>query len=134
MRNRGIALYLVLAVLLLVIILTSSILNIMSSQNRLAGHTVRRIQAYYAGQAGMNYALEQLRLNNASWVVDSVTTRIMHMCQSNTGVSPCNPPNITESSLPPGIGYVRIQVGPLNAATGLTPINSTVNYTNDWNS
>jgi len=51
----------VMGILLVVVVLANVILAIISSQARLTHHQVSRIQAYYAAQAGMNYALDQLR-------------------------------------------------------------------------
>ncbi|MCX5714045.1 MAG: hypothetical protein NT033_04405, partial [Candidatus Omnitrophica bacterium] len=63
-KGRGTALFLVLAVVFVVVALANIILSFMHSQSRLTHHQVSRIQAYYAAQAGMNYALEQLRTGN----------------------------------------------------------------------
>lgn len=54
----------VLGTLLVVVILANVILSTILSQSRLTHHQISRIQAYYAAMAGMNYALEQLRLGN----------------------------------------------------------------------
>lgn len=51
----------VLATLVIVVLLANVILAIISSQSRLTHHQTSRIQAYYAAQAGMNLAMEQLR-------------------------------------------------------------------------
>ena len=58
------ALVLVLAVLFFVIVVANIVLILFSSQARLSHHQVSRIQAYYAGMAGINYAFEQLRIGN----------------------------------------------------------------------
>ena len=60
--KKGIALLMVLGTLLVVVILAFIMLNIILSHSRLTQHQVSRIQAYYAAMAGMNYALEQLRI------------------------------------------------------------------------
>lgn len=63
MRNakKGAILFIVLAVILVVVILSGVILSIVSSQSRLTHHQVSRIKAYYASKGVMNYALEMLR-------------------------------------------------------------------------
>ncbi|MBM3244224.1 MAG: hypothetical protein FJZ15_00325 [Candidatus Omnitrophica bacterium] len=61
LRNKGIALFLSLAVAAIVIVLANIIMNIMLSQSKLTHHQIGRIQAYYAGLAGINLALENLR-------------------------------------------------------------------------
>ena len=66
-NNKGIVLFLVLSVIMLVIVLANIILMIVRSQSRLTHHQISRIRAYYAAQAGRNYALEMLRLG--TWTV-----------------------------------------------------------------
>ncbi|MCX5705542.1 MAG: hypothetical protein NTZ92_05760 [Candidatus Omnitrophica bacterium] len=51
----------VLATILIVVILASIIFGLVLSQSRLTHHQVSRIQAYYANQAAINFALENLR-------------------------------------------------------------------------
>jgi hypothetical protein len=111
-----------------VVILTSVVLTLIASQSKLADHQLRRIQAYYAGQAAVNYALEELRLGTAGWVPDTVTTITKVMCRA-AGSAPCASPDIIESSLPFSIHYVSLTLGPKDAATGLTPVRAAVNYT-----
>lgn len=59
--NRGIVLLLVLGMLLVVIALANVFLNIILNQSFFTHHQTTRIQAYYAAQAGINYAIERLR-------------------------------------------------------------------------
>ncbi|MFA5275669.1 MAG: hypothetical protein WC417_02110 [Candidatus Omnitrophota bacterium] len=61
--NKGIVLFIVLMTVILVIILGNIILGLMFGQNRFTQHKVGRIQAYYAGLAGIRYASEMLRTN-----------------------------------------------------------------------
>lgn len=63
-NTRGIALLLVLAFVLAVVVLANIALVLVSSQARFTQHKIGRIQAFYAAQAGINYALEQLRIGN----------------------------------------------------------------------
>lgn len=60
-KQKGLAIFMVLSILLVVIVLANVILAIISSQARFTHHQVSRIQAYYATQAGINYAIEKLR-------------------------------------------------------------------------
>ncbi|MBM3249842.1 MAG: hypothetical protein FJZ09_03220 [Candidatus Omnitrophica bacterium] len=76
--EKGIALFLVLGTLLVVIILTNVILVLMSSQSRLTHHQVSRIQAYYASMAGVNYAYDQLRKQLINVPPSSATTVTLH--------------------------------------------------------
>jgi len=65
-NNKGIALLIVLTTVLLVVILANIVLTVILSHSRLTRHQLNRTQAYYATQAGMNYALEQLRIGRAA--------------------------------------------------------------------
>lgn len=71
--KKGILLFMVLGMILIIVILAVVILSIISSQSRLTHHQVSRIQAFYAAQAGMNYAVEMLRIGPAGggWDVTS---------------------------------------------------------------
>jgi Tfp pilus assembly protein PilX len=125
-NNKGIALYLVLAVLLIVIIFANIVLNVVSSQSRLTFHKVRRIQAYYAAQAGINAALEGLKANDTAWVPNPVTVaRTVRICQ--TAQAGCN---FNDTDLPSSINYIEIKIGPRDAVLGM-PVNATVNYSAD---
>ncbi|MGE5308060.1 MAG: PilX N-terminal domain-containing pilus assembly protein [Deltaproteobacteria bacterium] len=129
--SRGVALYLVLAILLIVSILTTVLLSAITSQSKLSDHQVRRIQAYYAAQAGINYALESLRVNDPQWITDTASGKTLYMCR-NQFACPVNPPNVTESSLPWTINYVKIYVGPLDPATGLRSVSASANYSSSF--
>ena len=72
-NSRGVALFITLAAVAIVVILANVVLNIMLSQNRLTHHQVSRIRAYYAGQAGMVYTLEMLK--NGTWVASPSSTK-----------------------------------------------------------
>jgi len=60
-NKSGIALFIVLATVFVVILLGEITIKFIASQNRFSHESVNRIQAYYAAKAGMNYALEMLR-------------------------------------------------------------------------
>ncbi len=66
-NKSGIALFIVLATILVILLLGEITLKFMASQNRFTHESVNRIQAYYAVKAGMNYALEMLRLGTWSF-------------------------------------------------------------------
>lgn len=68
-RNKGVALFLVLGVVLMVVLLTNIFLGIILSHSRLSHHQISRIQAYYAAWAGVNYAREMLR--TGTWKVNT---------------------------------------------------------------
>lgn len=71
-HKKGVILFIVLGVLMVVIVLTTVILRIISSQSRLSYHQLSRIQAQYAAKAGMVYALEKLRTND--WTYSPVNS------------------------------------------------------------
>lgn len=129
MNKKGVALYFVLAVLLVVVLLANIVLNFVSSQRRLTTHQVKRVQAYYAAQAGVNYALEQLRLN-ATWAAAAGGTyRICGGAYNSTNPANCTGNNIVEASFPSSVNYVEVVIGPENPAFGNRTVNATVNYT-----
>ena len=83
-------LFIVLGVLLVVVILSVAILEVIASHARLTHHQVSRIQAVYAGKAGLVYALEKLRVGTAGggWNFASCTPG-----------SPCTVPETFPSSV-----------------------------------
>jgi Tfp pilus assembly protein PilX len=68
-REKGIAIFMVLGILLVVVVLANVILAIVSSNARFTHQQVSRIQAYYASQAGITYAIYQLWIgpNEGGW-------------------------------------------------------------------
>ncbi|MFH0827795.1 MAG: hypothetical protein V1919_01350 [Candidatus Omnitrophota bacterium] len=131
MKKKGVALFLVLAILFGVILMSGVVLNLITSQSKLTDHQVKRMQAYYAAQAGINYGFEQLRLNNPAWLTDAISSRTFRICGSaysaaNPGL--CNGENITESSFSSVINFVKIIIGPQNAVTNDRTVNATVDY------
>lgn len=117
-RNRkGTALVIVLGVILVVVLLSIVIVSFMLSQSRLTKHQIDRTRARYTAQAGVNYALEMLRVG--CW-----TTGQNYSICNTTGV--CGSPNITDTDLP---FRVDIVIGPFNATSARAEINTTVNYT-----
>ena len=110
-KQNGVALFMVLGTLLIVVILANIALTIISSQARLTHHQVSRIQAYYAGQAALNIAFEKLR--KGEWATDTYT-----LCKSGCSV------NDTDIPYP-----VSIQINDPDPTTGIRPINITTNYT-----
>ncbi|MCX5699037.1 MAG: hypothetical protein NTX01_05025 [Candidatus Omnitrophica bacterium] len=67
--KRGIILFIVIGVIMVVVILATVVLRIISNQSRLTHHQVSRIQAQYAAKAGVLYALDKMRRNDdaACW-------------------------------------------------------------------
>lgn len=121
LNKKGIALLAVLVTLLVVVALANVIMNITLSQSRLTLHKVSRIQAYYASTAGVNYALDKLRLgNDAAWQIPTATGNPVWHCMSLSGaVLQClgDTAPITEGRLPRPIQYVIIRVAFRGEAT-----------------
>jgi len=106
LKNRGIALFLTLSVVLFVVIMANIILRISSSQSRLTHHKVSRIQAYYASLAGVNFALDNLRKGGAgAWTVPSNHS----ICNTNPdcgfGASTCD---VDDANFPCSVKRVNI--------------------------
>lgn len=120
LKEKGAALYIVLATVFIVVALANIILNVVLSQSRFTHHQVSRIQASYAAKAGMVYALEQLRTGN--W--DDKT------CKGPKG---CSLPD--DTNLPHTIDSVKIVTIPVdepgceNAPAG---INCCIQVTADY--
>lgn len=74
--RKGIALFIVLSIILVVMTLTIVILRITSSQARLTHHQISRISAYYADRAALNLAFDKLR--TGSWTQNPTT--IVYYC------------------------------------------------------
>lgn len=129
-NNKGVALFLVLATLLIVIIMANVIMAVMSSQSRLTHHQVSRIQAYYAALGGVNYAYDMLRKGN--WPIpDPSATNTYDICRNAaTGPQDC----IEDTTIPRTIDNIQISISG-NQVAGCSPpndvpacISATVDY------
>lgn len=125
-NKKGIALYLVLATLVVIIILANIVLGLVSNQSRFAFHQTSRIQAYYAAQMGVNYAMDRLISNDINWTSAAAFSK--KICRTN-GVGCFTNGNITESSLPSFINSVNINITSPDPATGIRTISVNVMYT-----
>jgi Tfp pilus assembly protein PilX len=94
-QERGVILFIVLATIFVVTLLGTVVVGIISSQSRLTRHKVSRIQAYYAAMAGVNYALEKLRIGE--WTYSPTNS-----CPNAT---PCT---ISDTALPSAIQSVKV--------------------------
>lgn len=72
-NRRGVILFVVLGVIIVVVTLATVVLRIISSQSRLTHHQVSRIQAQYAAKAGMVLAFDKLR--RGVWTQDAVNIK-----------------------------------------------------------
>jgi len=134
--RRGIALYLVLAVILVVVILSGVILNLLSSQSQLTYKQTRRIQAFYAAQAGIRLAIANLQADSPNWATGTGNTFTRVICRKDTGVLPCTAanlvtPNMTDPDFPSSINYVQITVGPYDSSLSRRQLSAVVNYTSN---
>jgi len=93
-NKSGIALFIILATIFIVLLLGDITLKFIAGQNRFSHERVNRIQAYYAAKAGMNYALEMLRVG--TWTFTPNT------CSDPTGCS------VTDSNFPSSITSVKV--------------------------
>ena len=106
-KKRGVVLFIVIVSVIIVSILASVVLTIILNQFRLTHHQTSRTQAYYAAQAGMNYAIEKLRLgNDVNWSTAGTYTR--HICWTTTGCPA--PVELIDPGLPSTIQSVDITV------------------------
>lgn len=120
--ERGVVLFIVMGIILLVMILSTLILGIVTNHARLTHHQVSRIQAQYAAKAGVIYALDKLRRNDdpACWPAIGTYTNIMR----RSGVGACI---VIEPALPNPILQIDITV---NApVSGTRKVSATAIYT-----
>jgi len=101
--KKGVAIFMVLATIMIVVVLANVVLAIISNQSRITRHEVGRVQAYYAAQAGLVFALERLR--NGSWTYSGTNS-----CPNGT---PCL---ITDNGFAPYV--VGNQVAVIFCASG----------------
>ena len=98
--RKGMILFIVIGVIIVVVVLSTAILRIIANQLRLTHHQVSRIQAQYAAKAGVIYALEMLRRKDVGWT--SSGKYVKTMCKSGC--------DINDLSLPDSIQQVDITV------------------------
>lgn len=118
--SKGMVLILVLVIILIAVILSNVILNIMSNQELLTHHKVTRIQAIYAAQAAVNYAIDKFRRGDdpGNWPITGSYARTM--CRASC--------TINEPSLPPAIKNVTINVRNSPDYPGTREITATVTF------
>ncbi len=105
LNNRGVILFIVIGLIMVVSVLAIVMLRIISSQSRLTHHQVSRIQSQYAAKAGFLYAFDKLRRNDdpVNWPNSGLIQK--SMCRN--AAPGCN---IIEGDLPPSIERVDIVV------------------------
>ncbi len=123
--KKGMILFIVIGIIMVVVILTTVILGAVSNHARLTLHQVSRIQAQYAAKAGVIYALDKLRRNDDAvcWPATGTYTNIMR----RSGMAACV---IIEPALPNSISRVDITVGPPGlGVSGTRKVSATATYT-----
>ena len=103
-NKKGVILFIVLGTLLVVTLLASVVLRFTASHYRLTHHEISRIQAYYMAMAGVNYAIEKLRLDDTGWSNPGPHT--FTLCKDGC--------DINEPPLPDSVQQVNIGVGDLD--------------------
>lgn len=116
----GIILLIVLSTVLTATLLASIVLKIISSQFRLAHHQVSRTQAYYAAQAGVNYAVDKLR--RGDWPLPAVNSTDNYKICRSAG-SGCT---VVDSAFPHTIQDIKIAISDDGAAVCTPPAGSNV--------
>lgn len=142
--KNGVALFMVLATILIVVVLANVALTIVSNQGRLTRHEVGRIQAYYSAQAGLQYTMAKIRVG--IWPSSGVAERYYCFATVPAGAGQCITGALT-NTIPydEGVtsrGAYRIEVevcrdsgGPASCTSGpATPagtirLNAKVDYT-----
>lgn len=59
--RKGVILVVVIGIMLVILTLALAALHLMAQESRITEHNIKRTRAFYAAQAGMIYALEELR-------------------------------------------------------------------------
>jgi hypothetical protein len=123
-NKKGVLLFIVVGIIIVVATLSTVILRITLNQARLTHHQVSRIQSQYAAKAGVNYALEKLRRNDdVFWPATGEYTRIMRR-------SGASAPDFNEPDLPASIDNVEITVyTPGSGISGTRKISAKASYT-----
>lgn len=125
--KKGIILFIVIGVIMVVVLLSTVILRVVANQERLNHHQVSRIQAQYAAKAGVIYALDKLRNNTAGW--SAVGTVVKRMCKTASGPD-CLAPDVVEPDLPAAINYVDISIyGPNSGISNTRKVSAKATYT-----
>jgi Tfp pilus assembly protein PilX len=86
LNKKGVILFMILAILLIVAIVVHGILNFVLSHYQQTLHRARRIKAYYAAMAGINLAMDKLRRGDWTAETTGKNYKICHSCPD----SDCN--------------------------------------------
>jgi len=123
-KKKGVILFMVLAILLIVSIVINGILNFVLSNYYQTFHRARRVKAYYAAMAGINLAIEKLRRG------DWQTGKFYKLCNSCSD-SACNSINCPNNTIASGnLTDLDMPFNVTITITGTAPSNitATVDY------
>jgi hypothetical protein len=123
-KKKGMILFVVLGVILVVGVLAIVVLRLISSHARLTHHQVTRIQAQYAAKAGIIYALDRLRRNDdVCWGTTGSYDITMRRATAGACV-------VLEPYLPASIDHITIHVSePGTGIMGTRQISATADFT-----
>jgi Tfp pilus assembly protein PilX len=123
--NKGVALLVIFATIVVVVILANVALRLILNQFRLTHHQVGRIRAYYAGLAGMNLAFEKIRLGD--WSPAAAGGAIRYGCINNCIDAGATYPLVLDADIP---FNVQIAISPqLSGINNTAMIRVKTNYT-----
>lgn len=115
--RKGVILVIVLGIALIIIGLALAGIFIMTQQARISEHKIKRMRAFFAAQAGMVHALEELRLGRNP---NDTSITIGTDSSATSGLIPGYP----LLGLSADIEYLDDNTGP----RGTDPVNITVDY------
>lgn len=120
-KAKGVVLLLLLGTILIVMTLAGVASYLILNQSRVGQHQINRIKAYYAALAGINLALEKLRVGN--WTI----VQPYALCRNNVT---CNDVCVDCFEEDLDIPYrVNITISAPNPTTGIRTVNATTDYT-----
>lgn len=137
LNKKGVILFIVIGIIMVVSVLATVMLRIISSQSRLTHHQVSRIQAQYAAKAGVLYALDKLRRgDDLSWSATIPAVPVVKRMCKQVAAPDCNAAGvIIESNLPNSIKYIDIYVydplapAPNQGISGTRKVSAKADYT-----
>jgi hypothetical protein len=115
-KRKGIILFVVLGTILLIIVMANVMLMVISSHGRLTYHQVNRVQAYYAAQAGMNLAIERLRIGDPDWIPPAGGTVTRLICMPSGCPGFVAGVDVADGNFPIAIKKIEITICNVNPA------------------
>ena len=125
-NSRGVTLVLVLSFILVFLALANVAIIFMRSQTKFSHQQLSRIQATYAAQGGMNYALDQLR--TVTWVAGTNCTQASP-CLVSFDSGDFKPASIVNNQVSVVIWAAGDVAAPANCLVDFACIQVTAEYT-----